>query len=236
MVTSESVAQNAGSDRYDPLPGFTEIPAWLLRKMSPKARRIAAIVAGLVAIAAAVILYFTIPAITDSKEDRAAAERRVDAQHQAALVARLKAEQRLREGTGTPARGLEGSAAIAARKELAADLSAAVQADATARVRNGEFEHAVKRIECERFPRGARGEDPATDLANPVGRYSCLAITADAPQGLDTNNPSSIGYPYRARVDFPSGKYTFCKISGRPGEMAFQETRVPVPVACGGDV
>jgi hypothetical protein len=228
------VAPNASSDRYDPLPGFTEIPAWLLRKLSPKARRIAAIVAGLVAIAAAVILYFTIPAITDSKDDRAAAERRADAQREAALVAKLRAEQRLREGSGTPARGLEGSAAITARTALATDLAAAVQADAAARVQSGELGHAVKRVECERFPRGARGEDPATDLSSPVGRYSCLAITADAPK-IETNEASSIGYPYRARINFPSGKYTFCKISGRPGEMAFQESRVPVPVACGGD-
>jgi hypothetical protein len=235
VVTSEPVPPNASSDRYDPLPGFTEIPAWLLRKMSPKARRIAAVVAALAAVAAAVILYFTIPAITDSKQDRAAAEREAAAQHEAALVAKLKAEQRLRQGQGTPAKGLEGSAAITARKELATDLSAAVQLDANARVQSGEFEHAVRRVECERFPRGARGEDPATDLSSSVGRYACLAITVDAPK-TSGNNPSSIGYPYRARVDFPSGKYTFCKISGRPGELAFQETRVPVPVACGGDV
>jgi hypothetical protein len=228
------VPPNASSDRYDPLPGFTEIPAWLLRKLSPRARRVAAIIAAVAAVGIAIALYFTIPAITDSKEERAAAERRADAQREAALVARLRAEQRLREGTGTPARGLEGSAAIAARKQLATDLSAAVQADAAARVRAGEFQHAVRRVECERFPRGARGEDPATDLSSPVGRYSCLAITADAP-AVATNEASSIGYPYRARVDFPSGKYAFCKISGRPGELAFQETRVPVPVVCGGD-
>jgi hypothetical protein len=228
------VAPNASSDRYDPLPGFTEIPAWLLRKLSPKARRIAAVVAALAAVALAVTLYFTIPAITDNKDDRAAAERRADAQREAALVARLRAEQRLREGSGTPARGLEGSAAITARRALATDLAAAVQADAAARVQTGELGHAVKRVECERFPRGARGEDPATDLSSPVGRYSCLAITADAPK-IETNEASSIGYPYRARINFPSGKYTFCKISGRPGEMAFQESRVPVPVACGGD-
>lgn len=225
---------NASSDRYDPLPGFTEIPAWLLRKLSPRARRIAGVVAALAAVVLAVALYFTIPAITESKEDRAAAERRVEAQHEAALVAKLRAEQRLRDGQGTPARGLEGTAAITARKALATDLAAAVQADASARFQAGEFKHAVKRIECERFPRGARSADPAADLASPVGRYSCLAITADAPK-LKTNNPSSIGYPYRARINFPAGKYTFCKISGRPGEMAFQETRVPVPVACGGD-
>jgi hypothetical protein len=230
------VAQNASSDRYDPLPGFTEIPAWLLRKLSPKGRRIAAIVAAVAAVGLAVALYFAIPAITDSKQERAAAERRADAQREAALVAKLRAEQRLREGRGTPAQGLQGAAAITARKQLAADLSAAVHADADARVQAGEFKHAVGRVECERFPRGARGEDPATDLANPVGRYSCLAITADAPQ-LETNNASSIGYPYRARVDFPSGKYTFCKISGRPGEGSLtRKSPVRVPSACGGDL
>jgi hypothetical protein len=36
-------------------------------------------------------------------------------------------------------------------------------------------------------------------------------------------------------VDFQSGKYTFCKISGRPGELAFtRKIRAPVPHACGG--
>jgi hypothetical protein len=222
-------------DRYDPLPGLTEIPAFLVRKLSRRGRRIFWIVAALAAVGLAVGLYFAIPAITDSKEERAAAERRAAQQREATLVAKLRAEQRLVEGTGTAARGLERSAAITARRALVTDLSDAVHEDALARMRNGEFTRTVERIECERFPRGARGEDPATDLANPVGRYSCLAITADAPK-LDTSNPSSIGYPYRARVDFPSGKYTFCKISGRPGEGSLtRKSPVQVPVACGGD-
>jgi hypothetical protein len=85
------------------------------------------------------------------------------------------------------------------------------------------------------LPSRSAREDPATDLANLVGRYSCLAITADAPKTA-TSNPSSIGYPYRARVDFPTGKYTFCKISGRPGEGSLtRKSPVQVPVACGGD-
>jgi hypothetical protein len=222
-------------DRYDPLPGLTEIPAFLVRKLSRRGRRIFWIVAALAAVGLAVGLYFAIPAITDSKEERAAAERRAARQREATLVAKLRAEQRLVEGTGTAARGLEGSAAITARRALVTDLSDAVHEDARARMRNGEFTRTVERVECERFPRGARGEDPATDLANPVGRYSCLAITADAPKTA-TSNPSSIGYPYRARVDFPTGKYTFCKISGRPGEGSLtRKSPVQVPVACGGD-
>ncbi|HET8756792.1 MAG TPA: hypothetical protein VFM58_12305 [Solirubrobacteraceae bacterium] len=223
------------NDRYDPLPGLTEIPAFLLRKLSRRGRRIFGVVAALAAVAVAAGLYVAIPAITDSKQEHAAAERRADRQREAALVARLRAEQRLIDGTGTSARGLDGSAAITARRALVSELSAAVQEDAHRRVRTGELDRSIDRVECERFPRGARGEDPATDLANPVGRYSCLAVTADVP-GTEAARASSIGYPYRARVDFRAGTYTFCKISGRPGEGSLRrELRVKVPVACGGD-
>jgi hypothetical protein len=228
------VPENARGDRYEPLPGLTELPGYFLRKLSPRGRRTAAVVGALTLVAVAVGLYFIIPAITESKEERAAAEQRAVAHREAQLVARLKAEQRLVEGRGTPSRGLDGDAEITARKALAAELAAGVHKDANARVRSGEFGHAVKRVECERYPRGARGEDPATDLSSATGRYSCLAITVDAPR-TELNNPSSIGYPYRALVDFPSGKYTFCKFSGRPGELAFDRTiKAPVPRACGG--
>ena len=230
------MSHQAPSDRYDPLPGLTEIPAWLIRKLSPRGRKIAGMIAALALIGAAVALYFAIPAITETKQDRAQAERQAAQQREADLVARLKSEQRLVEGQGTAAKGLTGSAVIDARQALADDLRVAVHDDAVARVNSGELPHPIKRVECERYPRGARGEDPATDLASPVGRYSCLAITADAPE-LETQNPSSIGYPYRARVDFPTGKFTFCKISGRPGEGSLvRKSPVQVPAACGGDV
>jgi len=228
------VPDNARSDRYEPLPGLTELPGYFLRKLSPRGRRSAAIIGGLLLVAVAVGLYFIIPAITETKAERAAAEQRAERAHEAQLVAQLKAEQRLVEGRGTPSHGLAGGAEITARKALAGDLAAAVHKDAEARVRSGEFTHSVNRVECERYPRGAHGEDPATDLASATGRYSCLAITIDAPR-TQLNNPSSIGYPYRALVDFPSGKYTFCKFSGRPGELAFDRTvKAPVPRACGG--
>jgi hypothetical protein len=228
------VPPDARRDRYDPLPGLTEIPGFLIRKLTPRGRKVAAAIAAAMIVIVAVALIISIPKITESKQERAAAERRADAKREAQLVAQLKAEQRLIEGRGTPSRGLGDGAEIAARKALAADLAAAVHTDALARVQTGEFTHSIKRVECERYPRGAHGEDPATDLASPIGRYSCLAVTVDAPK-TDLSNASSIGYPYRALVNFPSGKYTFCKFSGRPGEMAFaRNVRAPVPRACGG--
>jgi hypothetical protein len=230
------VPPDARSDRYDPLPGLTEIPAFLYRKLSPRGRKVAAAIAAAVIVIVAVALVIAIPKITEHKQERAAADRRSAQKVEAALVKQLKAEQRLREGTGTPARGLAGAAAIEARRELATDLSASIRGDALARVRSGEFAHPVRRIECERYPRGAHGEDPATELSTPIGRYSCLAITADAPKTA-TESSSSIGYPYRALVDFPKGRFTYCKVSGRPGEGSLvRKFPVHVPAACGGAV
>jgi hypothetical protein len=59
-------------------------------------------------------------------------------------------------------------------------------------------------------------------------------VTADILPGRSTNG-GAIGYPYRARVDFASGRFALCKVSGVPGEGSLlQQVAVPVPVACGG--
>jgi hypothetical protein len=229
------VTSGRSSDRYEPLPGLLELPGFLIRKIPRRARRPAAALAGVVLVGVAVGVAVSVPAITDSKKERSAAEQRTERERLALRTAELQAEMRLRSSRGTPARGLEGAAAIAARHALAADLAAAVLSDAVERVRAGEFTGAVDRVECERFPRGAHGEDPARELGSPTGRYSCVAVTADTP-ATDTSQASILGYPYRARVHFPSGRFAFCKVSGRPGEGALEREEVPVrlPAACGG--
>jgi hypothetical protein len=72
------------------------------------------------------------------------------------------------------------------------------------------------------------------DLGRRFGRYACLAVTAEFA-GSETQEASSIGHPYRMRIDFDSGRYAFCKVSGRAGEGAIQDKPlVLVPRACGG--
>jgi hypothetical protein len=228
------VARQARSDRYEPLPGLLGIPAYLVRKIPPRARRPAAFAAGLLVVAAAVGVALAAPAIDEGKRDRAAAARAESERLRAERVARLRAQQRLRRGSGTPARGLEGAAAIGARQALAADLATAVERDARKRFAAGEFEQPVDGSVCERYPRGARGEDPATQLSRRTGRYSCLAITSEI-HGDAAGEQGAIGYPYRALVDFPSGRFTYCRVSGRPGEGGVRrELLVTVPRACGG--
>jgi hypothetical protein len=226
---------SGSQDRYEPLPGLLEIPGFLVRKIPPRARRPAAFAAAVLLVAVAVVLVLSIPAITESKEERAATEARLERERRAQRAAELRAELRLREGRGPAARGLAGAQAIEVRQALVEQLAADVRADAVSRVRAGELTQSVARVECERFPRGAGGEDPARDLSSRSGRYSCLAITADAPR-TENNESSSLGYPYRALVHFPSGRFTYCKISGRPGEGSLtREFPVRVPAACGGD-
>jgi hypothetical protein len=226
---------SGSQDRYEPLPSLVEIPAFLVRKIPPRARKPAAFAAAILLAAVAVALVLSIPAITETKGERAAAEARAERERQAQRAAELQAELRLREGRGPAARGLTGARAIQARQALATQLAADIQADAVSRVQAGEFTQSVGRVECERFPRGARGEDPALDLSSRTGRYSCLAVTADAPR-TESSHPSSLGYPYRALVHFSSGRFTYCKISGRPGEGSLtREFPVRVPPACGGD-
>jgi hypothetical protein len=228
------MARSAPGDRYEPLPGLLQLPAHFVRKLSPRARRVAAVGAGALVAAVAVGLVIAVPQIDRSKDDRAAAAQRAEERRQAQRTAELQAELRLLRGRGTPARGLEGAAALSARRALAADLAVAVERDARARVRSGELERRVLGAECERFPRGVRRQDPAADLSNPSGRYACLAVTAEAP-GTELSVPSSIGYPYRALVDFPSGRFTYCKVSGKAGEGGYaSEFPVSVPRACGG--
>jgi hypothetical protein len=228
------VAPEGGSDRYEPLPGLLGLPAYLARKIPPRARRPAAFAAGLLLVAVGVGVALAAPEIDESKRDRAAAERQASERLKADRVARLRAEQRLLRGRGTPARGLEGAAALGARQALAADLAAAVERDARARFAAGEIEQPVEGSVCERYPRSPTGEDPATDLSKPTGRYSCLAVTARV-RADRAGGPGVIGYPYRALVDFPSGRFTYCKVSGRPGEGSLRrELLVTVPRACGG--
>ena len=50
------------------------------------------------------------------------------------------------------------------------------------------------------------------------GRYNCLAVTSDIPATAG-NRAGVVGHPYRAKIDFLTGRYAFCKIRGRPGEL-----------------
>jgi hypothetical protein len=222
-------------DRYEPMPGLLQLPGFLLGKLSPRGRRIAAVVGALIAVGAAVGLAVGIPAIVAAKRASSQADARALAHARAARLAELRRQVKPVSGRGPAARGLSGSAAVAAQTALRADLTGAIRADSLRRAHTGEFAVTPKSVECDRFPTQLAGSDPATLPGARSVRYTCLAVTATVKKAAYTS-AGSIGYPYRAFVNFPEGRFAFCRINGRPGEMLIEsDVHVPVPAACGGE-
>lgn len=213
------------SDRYEPLPGVAGIPKWVWGKL-PRWGRIAV---GLLPFVIVALVLLLGPGIDESKDRRAEAERQQRAQQAAERVAQLRAEQRPRFERGTPA-GRD----LAARAGLVASLPIAIQADARERVAAGALDGPIRSVECEPYPRSVDGQGAHLDSSQTTGRYSCLAVTRTAP-ATERNEGSSIGHPYRVLVHFDTGRFAFCKVSGRPGEGSIgRQIPVPVPEVCGG--
>src|SRR5688572_2988521 len=125
----------AQPDRYEPLPPLLQIPGFLVRKLSHRQRQLALAALALFVVALAV----AIPSLIAAKHRSDAAASRAAARAQVARIAALRKEIRRIDGSGPAARGLTGATALSARKALAADLAAAITADAARRARTGEF-------------------------------------------------------------------------------------------------
>jgi hypothetical protein len=201
----------SAADRRQPLPSLWRLPGHLLKQLSPGRRRavlaaLALLFAGLVA--TAIVLA---PRITESKRERAAAERKEAREAAAAERARLVREQKPRFGR------------VAAGTGLIAGVQEAIVRDAHARHATGELKTPVQRADCDRMGRDAR----RIELA-------CTAITHEiAPSAA--NGGVVIGYPYAAAVATDTRRYAICKTSGHPGEGSFtHQTPVRLPPACGG--
>jgi hypothetical protein len=221
-------------DRYEPLPSLAELPSHVLRRLSPRARGYLAI--GGVALLVAVVVLVAIVAphsrSQTARQEAQHAER--SAAQLAALRARYAREARPIRGTGPAAGRRSGSQALGPRRALVTGLEAAVLADARARSRTGELKGQYRSTSCFKYPKGVDDPLPADDLSRSIAIVECIAATERVAPGVTTTG-SLIGQPYRARIDFPHGRYTFCKIVQQPGELAIQRQRVlDVPKACGG--
>ncbi|MGH2743363.1 MAG: hypothetical protein ACRDN8_12965 [Thermoleophilaceae bacterium] len=213
------------SDRYEPLPGVAGLPKWIWRKL-PRAGRAALAILPVAIVALALLLA---PSIDESKDERAQAERERLAQLTAERVERIRAEQRPRFRRGAPA-----GENLARRAALAAALPAAVKADAQRRVAAGSLDGPIRSVQCEPYPRSVDNTGAQLNASQRTGRYSCLAVTREV-RATDRNEAASIGHPYRVKVDFDTGRYAFCKVSGRPGEGSIgRQILAPVPAVCGG--
>jgi hypothetical protein len=211
------------------MPGIADLPGWLWRRMG-RAGRLAALGALIVLVAAAAAL---VPVILESKEDQAEADRRDRAEQRAELIRRLETEQRPRQrrSTAIAPPGAAPREQLAARAALMDELHAEILADARARVRRGNLEGPIRRLACEPFPRSVDAVGAHEQLGRRTGRYACVAVTAEFGTG-EAGATGVIGHQYRTMVDFETGRFAFCKVSGQAGPA--REQLVTTPRVCGG--
>ena len=201
-------------ERYEPLPGLLHLPSFLYRKLGPGGR-IAVKVGGaalvvLVTVAAIVL----VPRIAESNRERSAQERRDAAAALAGQRRRLTREQRPHRAQAGP---------DAPRAAVLAELRAGILADARARAAAGKLHGPpARRVECEPLT--------GADAAAARVPYDCIAVTSDLPPG---SVGGVIGHPFRAVADYSTGRVTWCKVSGRPGEGSLTSPGlVRLPRAC----
>jgi hypothetical protein len=225
MHVSYGRMQREIDDRYEPLPGLLQLPAFVWRRI-PRAGRVAL---GVLAVGAVVTTILLWPSIERSKEEHARAEAARSARIQRLQLERTRREQRPRFDRAGPA-----GTNLAARHALVGSAVASIQSDASARAAAGEFNGPIMRVDCGPYPL-ASDAVPADEVPSKrTGRYACLAVTSEIPATAG-NRGGVVGHPYRTRIDFRTGRYAFCKIRGRPGELAVKaRPSVPVPRVCGG--
>jgi hypothetical protein len=204
------------NDRYDPLPGFLALPGFLYRKLGARGRIAVKVGGGVFVVAVVVATIVLAPRIAESNREREAAERREAEAALAARVRRIRVEQRPHRGRAEA--GVSRDAAVT-------ELESAILADARSRAAAGKLQGpAASRVQCE--PLGG-GDPSAARVA-----YDCVAVTSDLPSSAGSPG-GVIGHPFRAVVVFSTGRLTWCKVSGRPGEGAFtNEGVVTLPRAC----
>lgn len=185
-----------------------------------------ALLATLVLLAVGAAVVFSEQRDVTARNAAAEEHERVAAKERRAVE--IERDQRPRTGRSVASPATAAPAEQFAKRDQALnELRAAIGTDARERVRAGKLDGPIVEIECERFPRADSADlvVPERDLSISEGRYSCLAVTRRFKGGV-------FGHPYRALLDFTTGEYAYCKITGSP-ELA-RDPRLATPRACGG--
>jgi hypothetical protein len=215
------------------MPGVIDLPGWIWRRL-PGPGKVALILLPIALVAVGLALR---PSIEESKDERARSEQQRIERERAAREAQLREQQRPRFERASPA-----PASVPGRERLVEAAGASVLADARRRASEGELDGPIRGVTCEPYPRTVSGTGADQDISKRAGNYSCLAVTArfEGSQGSDQgayaeSEAGVIGHPYRLRIDFTTGRYALCRVSGRAGEGGLQARQaVTVPRACGG--
>jgi type II secretory pathway component PulM len=207
-------------ERYDPLPNLLKLPARGWRKLSPRGRRVVALMTAALMAGIAIAWPFVV-------RDRNAGERereRIAAQHRAASLAQLREDQRPRHHQLSAAqlsrvRGSGGLQAAAAAGLVGTQLEAAISADVRQRVAAGKLDGPLMRTVC----------DPVRARTREGANYNCFAYTGSAESG---GRVLESGYRFSARAQLPAGTLAWCKENPRPLHPTSFVLSVPISSEC----
>ena len=180
--------------------------------------------AAIAALVLGVALAVMIPRINDGKERRATQERVEKAKADAANRARVIELQKPRSGSAAqllPPAGASATEVSVAREDLLHNVESAITADAQARAAKGEMSRVQGPTTCA----------PAAGASE--GVFDCYTVVRKVPK-VETNAAGSIGYPFRAVLDYKDFSFAFCRVEQFPGEKLVPDPSkvVQLPAAC----
>jgi hypothetical protein len=218
-------------ERRQPLPSLWGVPGHVLRGLTPGRRRLAVAGLGALVLGIAAAGIFVVPSLRAQRDARQTVADRHAATARASLLARLDREARPHLGTGPAVRRVSPGRAVAVRARLLDVLEAGVLQDARLRVRHGELSGAYRSAACFEFPKRLTDLRPEQLVRRSRMRVECIAASSQVAPSAVTSG-SLIGVPYRARVDFARGRFAWCRIVQRPGELSIQQAQFRVPKRC----
>ena len=201
-------------------PRDVEVPPIPWRKL--------AIWTGVGALVLGIALAIMIPRINEGKSERAASAAAEQARVRALNRERVIKLQQPRTGEYAslkPAKNAGPAAEVAARAQLVAGVETAITADAQKRAAAGEISKVQGPTTCSPTAGGP--------TSGPLGVFDCYTVVRKVPK-VETNVAGSIGYPFRAVVNYSTFTYTFCRTEQFPGEQLIPDPRtvVQLPAAC----
>ena len=201
-------------------PRDVEVPPIPWRKL--------AIWTGVGALVLGIALAIMIPRINEGKSERAASAAAEQARVRALNRERVIKLQQPRTGEFAslkPAKNAGPAAEFAARAQLVAGVETAITADAQKRAAAGEISKVQGPTTCSPTAGGP--------TSGPLGVFDCYTVVRKVPK-VETNVAGSIGYPFRAVVNYSTFTYTFCRTEQFPGEQLIPDPRtvVQLPAAC----
>jgi hypothetical protein len=186
-----------------------------------------AIGAGIGVVVVGIALAVMVPRIDSGKASRAEKSAAFQEKARAANRARVEREQRALHGSAAalkPPAGASATEQRTARTELLHRVEASIMADARSRAAAGEMRHVDGPTTCSVTPGTKVGA---------FGVYDCFTVTQRISSS-SRNGAGTIGYPFRAVVDFGSFTYAWCKTEQFPGEKLIPDPRtvVQLPADC----